>query len=84
MNFYLYDNTLIKDKMRVFQKRLDRVANRETSTHYFIKEADYTDQYYTGRQELSNQDFLGLITGYDKDKKILIFKNRDEVNQYLK
>ena len=52
-----YDKTLTPSVMEVLQERLDRVANRETSTHYFMKEADYTDQYYTGRSEVSNQDY---------------------------
>ena len=63
--------------MEVLEYRLSKVANREVSTHFFNKEADYTDQYYTGRQELSNQDFLGLIKGYDKDKKILTLTERN-------
>ena len=50
--------------MKVFQYRLDRVANRETSSHYFMKEADYTDQYFTGRSEISNQDYLGQVISY--------------------
>lgn len=58
-----YENTLTEDKMKVYQGRLARVANRETSTHYFTKMATEEDQYYTGRQEISNQDYLGLITG---------------------
>jgi len=37
-----------------------------------MKMADETDQYYTGRKELSNQDYLGLITGYDKKNQCLI------------
>ncbi len=56
-----YDHTLDEENMKVFQERLDRVANRETSTHYFMKEADYTDQYYSGRSEVSNQDYLGQV-----------------------
>ncbi len=59
------------------ERTLDRVANRETSTHYLNKKADYTDQYYTGRQELSNQDFLGLIDSYDKNSKILKLHERN-------
>jgi len=50
---------------------LSKVANRETSTHYFNKKADDTDQYYTGRQEVSNQDFLGIINGYDEKSQKL-------------
>ena len=60
-----YANTLTDEKMNVFQQRLDRVANRETSTHYFQKEADFTDQYYSGRGELSNQDYLGQVISYE-------------------
>lgn len=59
-----YDKTLTPSVMEVLQERLDRVANRETSTHYFMKEADYTDQYYTGRSEVSNQDYLGQVIEY--------------------
>ena len=62
-----YNNCLTKENMDIYQYRLDRVANRETSTHYFMKEADYTDQYYTGRSELSNQDYLGQVITYDNN-----------------
>ena len=59
-----YDKTLTPEIMKVLQGRLDRVANRETSTHYFMKEANWTDQYYTGRSEVSNQDYLGQVIEY--------------------
>lgn len=59
-----YNKTLTEDKMKVYQYRLDRVANRETSTQFFLREADYTDQYYTGRSEVSNQDYLGQVIEY--------------------
>ena len=59
-----YNNSLTKEKMTILEERLNRVANRETSTHYFEKEADYTDQYYSGRSEVSNQDYLGQVIEY--------------------
>lgn len=62
-----YDKTLTPEIMSVLQERLDRVANRETSTHYFMKEADWTDQYYTGRSEVSNQDYLGQVISYENN-----------------
>ena len=34
-------------------------------------------QYFTGRQELSNQDYLALITGYDDKKKRIILSERN-------
>ncbi len=82
----LYEsNKLTEEEMQVFEERLSRVANREVSSHYFMKEANESDQYYTGRCEISNQDYLGLITGYDKENKCLIFiernyfKNNDKI-----
>lgn len=73
----IYDNTLTDDIMEVLEYRLSKVANREVSTHFFNREADYTDQYYTGRQELSNQDYLGLVTSYDKENKLLKIYERN-------
>ena len=69
----IYEGTLTDEKMKVYQERLDRVANRETSTHYFMKEADYTDQYYSGRGEASNQDYLGQVIEY-KDSLIKFYE----------
>ena len=74
---YYYENREDEEYLQEQYRILDRVANRETSSHYLLKKADHTDQYYTGRQELSNQDFLGLINKYDKDKKILTLSERN-------
>ncbi len=68
---------LTEDFLRLQLKLLNRVANRETSLHYLTHEADETDQYYTGRQELSNQDFLAQVIGYDKENKRVILSERN-------
>ncbi len=79
----IYDNTLTEDIMKTLEYRLSRVANREVSTHFFLKEADETDQYYTGRQELSNQDYLGQVIEY-KDNLIKFYeRNYFEVGDTL-
>ena len=72
-----YDGRLSKELVDREEKILSRVANRETSTHYYLKEADYTDQYYTGRQELSNQDFLALVLDYDIETSIATITERN-------
>ena len=74
---YYYENRNDEEYLEEQYRILDRVANRETSSHYLLKKADHTDQYYTGRQELSNQDFLGLIKSYDKENKILTLTERN-------
>lgn len=73
----IYNNDINDDVMKVLEYRLSRVANREVSTHYFLREADYTDQYYTGRVEMSNQDYLGLVTGYDNENKCIVIVERN-------
>ena len=72
-----YDGTLNDDIILKEEKILSRVANRETSTHFYLKEADFTDQYYTGRQELSNQDFLALVLDYDKNTNYALITERN-------
>lgn len=72
-----YDGILTEDLMKVFVERLNRVANRETTSHYFLGKADYLDQYYTGRVEVSNQDYLGQVISYDKSSKLLKFYERN-------
>lgn len=73
----VYNNTLTDEFILEQEKILARVANRETSTHYFTHMADETDQYYTGRQELSNQDFLAQVLDYDQDNGIVTITERN-------
>ena len=78
-----YEKTLTPEIMEVLQERLDRVANRETSTHYFMKEADYTDQYYSGRSEVSNQDYLGQVISYENNLLKFYERNYFEVGDLV-
>lgn len=83
-----YNDDLTEEKLNIYEERLSRVANREVSSQYFLKEADYTDQYYTGRKEDSNQDYLGQVISYDKKNKLLkiyernYFKLEDKVELF--
>lgn len=72
-----YNNQLTEEFLSYQEKILSKVANRETSAHYLHHEADGSDQYYTGRQEISNQDFLGLITSYDIEENIVTLVERN-------
>ncbi len=69
------DETLNEKMLSTYEKILDRVANRETSSHYFLKKADQEDQYYSGRQEISNQDYLGLVLSYDGTYLSFLLRN---------
>ena len=72
-----YEDSLTDEELDVLEKRLARVANRAVSTHFLLKDADATDQYYTGRNEASNQDYLGQVISYDNDNKLVKFYERN-------
>ena len=72
-----YNNSFSKELLERMQKRLYRVANRESTSQYFKGEVTKDDQYYIGREEISNQDFLGLVTGYDEKNKTLVLEERN-------
>lgn len=73
----IYDGTIDDELLKRQDAILSRVANRETSSHFFCKEADETDQYYTGRQELSNQEYLAMVLDYEEEKEQLIVVERN-------
>ena len=59
-----------------------RCANRETTSQYFDKFPGKEEQYYIGRQENTNQDFLGVVLDYDEENKEIVLEQRNyfEVN----
>ena len=72
-----YNGTLDDDIIKRENIILSRVSNRENSTHFYDHEADVTDQYYNGRQELSNQDYVAFVTNYDKETKLCTLSQRN-------
>ena len=67
------DDEYIKRVMRI----LYRCANREVAPQFYDKKITVDEQYYTERQEDSNQDFLGIVLDYDEDKKQAIIEQRN-------
>lgn len=80
-----YENNLTSDKSKNYIKVLERVANREATVQFWNKIPTVDEQYYLGRNEVSNQDFLGIVTDYDEETKMVTiternyFKTGDEV-----
>lgn len=52
---------LTEEKLSYYKKVLNRVSNRENKSQFFDKEPGVNEQYYLGREEVSNQDFLGIV-----------------------
>ena len=79
----ILNNTLTPEYSNYALNILNRVANRESTPQFFDKLPGVDEQYYLGRCEYSNQDFLGLVIDY-KDGIATIeernyFKIGDEV-----
>lgn len=72
-----YNNTLTKEKIKYYSNILNRVANRESTSQFFDKFPGVDEQYFLGRQEISNQDFLGIVLDYDKKNKIVKLTQRN-------
>ena len=62
-----YNGNLDKKKINYYSKVLNRVANRDSIPQFFNKFPGVDEQYFLGRQEVSNQDFLGIVLDYNKE-----------------
>ena len=83
-----YEGTLTEEKIKYYSKILNRVANRESTSQFFNGIPGKEGQYFVGRQENSNQDFLGIILDYnDQTKEVTLtqrnyFKKGDSVEVF--
>lgn len=72
------NNTLTESDIEYYKKVLNRVSNRENTSQFYNGVPHEEGQYYNGRQELSNQDFLGLVLSYDSNENIAYVEQRNK------
>ncbi len=60
-----------------YEKVLDEVANRDSIPQFFDGNFGKEVQYYNGRTETTNQDFIGLVLSYDKNNKLAKVEQRN-------
>ena len=73
----ILNHTLTNQDKEYYLKVLNRCANRESKPQFFDGVPDKSGQYFLGRQEVSNQDFLGLVLDYDDNNKIVKLEQRN-------
>lgn len=61
----------------LYEQILSNCANRESISQFFDGNYDESAQYYSGREETSNQDFLGLVKDYNPETKIALIEQRN-------
>ena len=60
-----------------YEKILRECANRDSVPQFYNNIYDNTCSYYNGRQEVSNQDFLGVVVDYDAINHLAIIEQRN-------
>ncbi len=71
------NNTLTEQDKKYYLAILNRVANRDSTPQFFKGVPGKEGEYFLGRQEESNQDFLGLVLDYDKETKLATIEERN-------
>lgn len=72
------DGTLTEEDIIYYKKVLNRVSNRENIPQFYNGIVGVEGQYYTGRQEVSNKDFLGLVKSYDETTLEAVVEQRNK------
>lgn len=70
-------NKIDTDEINYYMYILKRCANRESTPQFYDKVPDHNEQYYIGRKEESNQDFLGVVLSYDNETKTALIEQRN-------
>ena len=74
------DNYL-QNKEYKYDKNLENIlrncANRDSVIQFFNNKKDESCSYYNGREELSNQEFLGIVLDYDTKTKLATIEQRN-------
>ena len=71
------NNTLTPGLERYYLNILNRCANRESTPQFYDKLPGVNEQYFNGREEISNQDFLGLVVDYDEKNNMAVVESRN-------
>jgi putative protease len=70
-------NTLTPNGIEYYKTILNRCANRDNTSQFYNKLPGVNEQNYTGRMEISNQDFLAIVKSYNKKDKTAIIEQRN-------
>ena len=71
------NKTLTDAYVMYYQDILNRCANRESTPQFYDKLPTNKEQYFLGRDEVSNQDFIGLVKNYDPECKLVTIEERN-------
>ena len=70
-----YNGTLTEARMKKYRQELDKVANRDSVVQFYDKFPGVDEQYFLGREEPSNQEYLAMVDEYDGEYVTVTSKN---------
>ena len=73
----IMNHTLTPNESGYYLDILNRCANRESTPQFIQGLPGVHEQYFLGREEVSNQDFLGLVLHYDSFSKTVFLEMRN-------
>lgn len=73
----IIDGSLTDKDLEYYKKILGRCANRENTPQFYNGYPGVNEQYFSGREEVSNQDFLGIILEYDESTGLATIEQRN-------
>lgn len=79
----ILNKTLTESDKKYYLAILNRCANRDSTPQFFNKLPGPKEQYFLGRDEYSNQDFLGLVLDYQENMVILEERNYFKVGDIV-
>ena len=77
------EGKLTNELMEYYKRVLNRLSNRENKSQFFTGDVNASDQYYTGRKEVSNQDFLGVVLDYSDNVMKIEQRNNFKVGDTI-
>lgn len=77
------EGKLTNELMEYYKRVLNRLSNRENKSQFFTGDVNKSDQYYTGRKEVSNQDFLGVVLDYSDNVMKIEQRNNFKVGDTI-
>lgn len=73
----IINKTLTDDDKIYYLNVLNRCANRDSKPQFYNGKTEATDEYWNNNVEITNKDFLGIVTGYDSDNKLVLVEQRN-------
>ena len=71
----ILNDSLTSDEELYYLNVLNRCANRDSAAQFYDTDPTADDEYWDGRNEKTNQDFVGLVQDYDNGMAIIEERN---------